>query len=588
MSKTITNLSTLKINYLTSQQYQDALEGGEINPDELYLTPASGRGSSVTYNEILFSGTAIGQIDIDGAQYTIYAPTPPTKTSDLTNDSNFVVDSSYVHTDNNYTTTEKNKLSGIASGAEVNQNAFATVKVGTTNLIADEKNDTLTITAGDNITLTPTANSDSFTIAATDTKYTAATTAPGKVASASSTGTSTNYARQDHTHGIDLATGDSNGQVKIAGSNVSVKGLGSAAYTNSTAYLGSSLKGAASGVAQLDSNGLVPSSQLPSYVDDVLEYDKLINFPVTGQTGKIYVDTTTNKTYRWSGTTYVEISASLALGTTSQTAYRGDYGNTAYTHATDSNKLTTATSSGLYKVAATAQGHIASLTAVTKADITALGIPGQDTNTTYSASTVSIGSASTGTAIPADDITAWTTNTPTAVTPATVVTGGTTASITPVTKKTVVVGGTTASITPVTKKTVVTGGTTSSITPVTKKTVVTSASGATATVSNGVLTLTNGSFGTGDSVTTGTAVNVYTGLTTGDSVTTGTAQTVVTELTTGDSVTNGTAVTVYKSLTTGPAATVTAGTAASLSYTAKSIPNISVSSQTVVTGITAN
>ena len=106
-----------------------------------------------------------------------------------------------------------------------------------------------------------------------------------------------------------------------------------------------------------------------------------------------------------------------------------------------------------------------------------------DTNTTYTASTISIGSASAGTAIAADDITAWTTNTPTAVT---------------------------------------------------KKTVVTSASGATATVANGVLTLTNGSFGTGDSVT------------------------------------------------------VTAGTAASLSYTARSIPNISVTSKTVATGITAN
>ena len=215
----------------------------------MYLTPASGRGSSVVYNEILSSGTAIGQIEIDGAQYTIYAPTPPTSTSDLTNDSNFVVDSSYVHTDNNYTTTEKNKLSGIAAGAEVNQNAFTTVKVGTTNLVADAKSDTLTITAGDNISLTPTASSDSFTIAATDTKYTAATTAPEKVASSSSVGTSTNYARQDHTHGIDLATGDNNGQVKIAGTNVSVKGLGSAAYTNSTAYLGSGLKGVASGVA---------------------------------------------------------------------------------------------------------------------------------------------------------------------------------------------------------------------------------------------------------------------------------------------------------------------------------------------------
>ena len=50
-------------------------------------------------------------------------PTIPRNTSDLTNDSNFVVDSSYVHTDNNYTTTEKTKLSGIQSGAEVNVNA---------------------------------------------------------------------------------------------------------------------------------------------------------------------------------------------------------------------------------------------------------------------------------------------------------------------------------------------------------------------------------------------------------------------------------------------------------------------------------
>ena len=69
-----------------------------------------------------------------------------------------------------------------------------------------------------------------------NTEYTAASSAPGKVASSSSTGTSTDYARADHTHGIDLATGDANGQVKIAGTNVDVKGLGSNAYT-STSYL---------------------------------------------------------------------------------------------------------------------------------------------------------------------------------------------------------------------------------------------------------------------------------------------------------------------------------------------------------------
>lgn len=92
-------------------------------------------------------------------------------------------------------------------------------------------------------------------------------------------------------------------------------------------------KGANSGVAELDSAGKVPSSQLPSYVDDVLEYSAKSSFPAIGETGKIYVDTSTNLTYRWSGTAYVEISPSLALGETSSTAYRGDRGKTAYDHS---------------------------------------------------------------------------------------------------------------------------------------------------------------------------------------------------------------------------------------------------------------
>lgn len=84
--------------------------------------------------------------------------------------------------------------------------------------------------------------------------------------------------------------------------------------------------GANSGVAQLDATGKVPSSQLPSYVDDVLEYASQSAFPAEGETGKIYVALDTNKTYRWSGTAYVEISESLALGETSSTAYAGDKG----------------------------------------------------------------------------------------------------------------------------------------------------------------------------------------------------------------------------------------------------------------------
>ena len=92
-------------------------------------------------------------------------------------------------------------------------------------------------------------------------------------------------------------------------------------------------KGSAGGVAELDANGMVPSAQLPSYVDDVLEYASQSAFPATGEAGKIYVALDTNKTYRWSGSAYVEISESLALGETSSTAYRGDRGKTAYDHS---------------------------------------------------------------------------------------------------------------------------------------------------------------------------------------------------------------------------------------------------------------
>lgn len=98
-------------------------------------------------------------------------------------------------------------------------------------------------------------------------------------------------------------------------------------------YLLSSLKGANNGLAELDSSGKVPSSQLPSYVDDILEFDTLSEFPVTGESGKIYIAKNTNIQYRWSGTTYVEISSSLALGETSSTAYRGDRGKIAYDHS---------------------------------------------------------------------------------------------------------------------------------------------------------------------------------------------------------------------------------------------------------------
>ena len=91
-------------------------------------------------------------------------------------------------------------------------------------------------------------------------------------------------------------------------------------------YVLATEKAAANGVATLDENGKVPSAQLPSYVDDVLEAADFASLPAEGEGGKIYVTLDDNKTYRWGGSAYVEISASVALGETTGTAYDGKKG----------------------------------------------------------------------------------------------------------------------------------------------------------------------------------------------------------------------------------------------------------------------
>lgn len=102
-------------------------------------------------------------------------------------------------------------------------------------------------------------------------------------------------------------------------------------------------KGQPNGVATLDATGLVPGSQLPSYVDDVLEYADTSGFPTTGESGKIYVTLDTNKTYRWSGSSYVEISASLVPndGTLTVEGSNGVTGSGTFTADQSSNSTIT-------------------------------------------------------------------------------------------------------------------------------------------------------------------------------------------------------------------------------------------------------
>lgn len=172
-----------------------------------------------------------------------------------------------------YTTVDKTKLSGIAAGAEVNVNADWSATSG-----------------GAQILNKPTL---------------------------STVATSGNYADLSNKPSIPSKTSE------LTKDDVYTKTETDEALS---AKVNSSLVGSAEGVAQLDATGKVPASQLPSYVDDVLEYNNLAAFPSTGETGKIYVAIDTNITYRWSGSDYVEISASIALGETSSTAYAGDKG----------------------------------------------------------------------------------------------------------------------------------------------------------------------------------------------------------------------------------------------------------------------
>lgn len=164
------------------------------------------------------------------------------------------------------------------------------------------------------------------------------------------------------------------------------------------AKLAKSLKGAANGLAELGADGKVPAAQLPSYVDDVIEgylyngkfyKESEHKTEITGESGKIYVDLTSSKTYRWSGTAFVVISETIALGETSTTAYRGDRGKIAYDHSQivsgNPHKVTKA-DVGLGNVenksSATIRGEL------TKENVTtALGYTPPTQDTTYSPAT---------------------------------------------------------------------------------------------------------------------------------------------------------------------------------------------------------
>lgn len=207
---------------------------------------------------------------------------------------------------------DKTKLNGIDTGAEVNQNAFSNVKVGSTTVAADSKTDTLELVAGSNVTLTPDATNDKVTIAAIVPTVTLEIDCD--TGSLETTGT-----------GFQLL-GDGVVYTYTDGSSNNIVLIG----FDLTKVLLPSAKGAANGVCPLNASSKIDSTYLPSYVDDVIEaYPRsgqtelsstwlatgsTSGAAITPETGKIYVlmaDSTNyaaNTQFRWGGSSYVKLS----------------------------------------------------------------------------------------------------------------------------------------------------------------------------------------------------------------------------------------------------------------------------------------
>lgn len=212
----------------------------------------------------------------------------------------------------------------------------------------------------------------------------------GNAATASSvawgnvTGKPSSFTPSSHTHDDRYYT-ESEIDSKVSTLNTAISGKAASSHKHGAADITSVNASAITGV--------IDAAHLPSFVDDVIEGyysnskfyktkspDGVYTTEITGESGKIYVNLNDNKTYRWSGSAYVVISETIALGETSTTAYRGDRGKTAYDHASAHGS---AFASGLYKITTNAAGHVTAATAVVKTDITGLGIPAQDTVYTH-------------------------------------------------------------------------------------------------------------------------------------------------------------------------------------------------------------
>ena len=292
---------------------------------------------------------------------------------------------------NDYTTAEKEKLAGIASGAEVNVQSDWSQTTNTADDFIKNK-PTLGTAAAKDIASTGNASATQV-VMGNDTRLTDARTPTSHThtksqitdfptlgtAAAKNVASSGNASSTQVVMGNDTRLSDSRPASDVsAWAKASTK----PSYTaTEVGAIATTAKGANNGVAELDSNGKVPSAQLPSFVDDVIEgyyynskfyKESTHTTEITGESGKIYIDLSTDKTYRWGGSSYVVISETLALGETSTTAYRGDRGKIAYDHSQTTHARTDATA----VAASTTNGNIK----INGTETTVYTHPGSGTN----------------------------------------------------------------------------------------------------------------------------------------------------------------------------------------------------------------
>ncbi len=240
----------------------------------------------------------------------------PTKTSDITNDSDFAVDASYVHTDNNYTTSEKSKLGGIAAGAQVN--VIESVKVNGTAQTVSSKAVNITVpTKTSQIT-----NDSGFITAADVPEGSAATTTTPKMDGTAAVGTETAFARGDHIHPTDTSraalasptfTGTPKAPTATAGTNNT--------QIATTAFVTTAVSGKANSATTLSGYGITDAytkTEIDNKLSAAMNYKgtkaTVSALPSTGNhTGDVWHVTATNGEYAWNGSAWEELGSTIDL-----------------------------------------------------------------------------------------------------------------------------------------------------------------------------------------------------------------------------------------------------------------------------------